>query len=823
MSTAMTKRSVFLGLLLGISFSGFSQNSAAIYHQLQRLNFLGTVLYVGAHPDDENTRMISHFANTRHARTAYLSLTRGDGGQNLIGTELREGLGLIRTQELLEARKIDGGEQFFTMANDFGYSKNPSETLRIWNRDALLHQVVARIRNFRPDIIINRFDHRTPGRTHGHHTTSALLSFAAFDGSNNTKQFPENEQNGRAWQPKRLFYNTSWWAYGSRERFDTIDKTNFASIDVGAYNTILGTSNASFAAKSRSQHKSQGFGSSPSFGSSIEYLELIKGASLNNDPFEGIDTSWNRVEGGQYIGQKVAQALSSFDFKAPEKSLPLLLEIYSAIQQLNDAHWKAIKTKEVLALLQACGGWHLALTAPTEFATPNSAIGAQLQVVNPTQVPLKIEALTFNSTKIPINTSSANNNPQNTSVRLQLPNTLTTPYWLRNLGSQGQYVSPRDEWIGRPETPRLEGTLQLNYRGTSISLPLPLTYRTTDPVEGEVIQNFQLLPQVSVRFSTPIYMMPNRESTSVVVQVFNHTTTKKSGQLRLELPQGWTAKPATQNITLDGNFAEGSYRFEVFPTGTKTTGTITPKFTAAGKTYTRGLQLINYPHIEKQFLLQPSVAKVVPFSFSVKHKKIGYIQGAGDKIPEGLTALGIQVDEIAVEALSTAWMEQYPTIILGIRSFNVAEAWQQKHQLLLEYVRQGGNVIVQYNTSRRLKVDPIGPYPLQLSRQRVTDETATVKILEAKHPLFTTPNAINAKDFEDWVQERGLYFASSWDDNYTPLLAMNDPGEAPLKGSLLVSRYGKGSFIFTGLSFFRQFPAGVPGAYRLFANLISYE
>ena len=214
---------------------------------------------------------------------------------------------------------------------------------------------------------------------------------------------------------------------------------------------------------------------------------------------------------------------------------------------------------------------------------------------------------------------------------------------------------------------------------------------------------------------------------------------------------------------------------------------------------------------------------MVPFSFSVKHKKIGYIQGAGDKIPEGLTALGIQVDEIAVEALSAAWMEQYPTIILGIRSFNVAEAWQQKHQLLLEYVRQGGNVIVQYNTSRRLKVDPIGPYPLQLSRQRVTDETATVKILEAKHTLFTTPNAINTKDFEGWVQERGLYFASSWDDNYTPLLAMNDPGEAPLKGSLLVSRYGKGSFIFTGLSFFRQFPAGVPGAYRLFANLISYE
>ena len=817
----MKKLVAFWGILF-ILHPLVAQDSATIYKKLQQLNFLGSVLYVGAHPDDENTRMISYFANHLHARTAYLSLTRGDGGQNLIGTELREGLGLIRTQELLEARKIDGGQQFFTTANDFGYSKHPDETLRIWDKAALQAQVVDRIRAFKPDVIINRFNHRTPGSTHGHHTTSALLSVEAFDLAADTNF--KTKQPYTPWQVKKLFFNTSWWFYGSREKFEEANKQNLVQVDVGRFDNILGVSNASIAAQSRSQHKSQGFGSTAELGSSIEYLELLQGTpATQNDPFEGIDTTWNRLEGGATIGEKVNRAIAEFDFTQPERSLPLLVDIYTAIQQLKDAHWKTIKSQEVKALIIACGGWDFAFYTTEEYGTPHQSLSTKVRVVNPGKTPLQLEDFTVENQSFTIAKNAAENQPVEVGIKFTTPSRLTVPYWLTQKGSLGMYRVDEPQWIGRPETPALEGTLTATLLGTSLDFTLPLTYRTTDPVAGEVIQPYHNLPEITVALDKSVYLLTNQNEVKISATLSLRQNTPLSGSLSLALPENWTVSPRSIPFSIAKKGAEQRVEFTVSVPENNTKQFIAPLVKTPTGTYNHTLTLIDYPHITKQFLLQPAEAAVVKLALNTPIKRIGYIQGAGDKIPEALRNVGIAVDEISVDALTPEWMQNYPTVVLGIRSFNVGEAWSFKHQYLWDYVAQGGTVVVQYNTSRGLKSEAIGPYPLQLSRDRVTDEQAPIELLDANHPLFNYPNKLTQKDFEGWVQERGLYFAGQWDAQYTPLLSLNDPGESPKKGALLVADHGKGKFIFTGLSLFRQLPEGVPGAYRLLVNLISYH
>ena len=808
-------------ILISTLGSAFGQNSAEIYRKIQRLNFLGSVLYVGAHPDDENTRMISYFSNHLHARTAYLSMTRGDGGQNLIGTELREGLGLIRTQELLEARKIDGGTQFFTSANDFGYSKHPDETLTIWDQKTVQEQVVDRIRAFKPDLIINRFNHRTPGTTHGHHTSSAMLSVNAFDLAADPSYKSTNE---KPWQPKRLFFNTSWWFYGSQEKFEAANKQNLTSIDVGKFDPILGISNATIAAKSRSQHKSQGFGSTPTLGKELEYLELIKGASIqNNDPFEGIDTSWNRIKGGTKIGEKITQVFHDFDFSNPSKSLPQLVEIYQAIQNLEDDHWKTIKTQEIQELIVACGGWDVAFYTSEEYGTPNQNLNTQIRVVNPTAIDLFVDRFSVEKQSFEFGTRASKNEPVTQSITFRSPNQITVPYWLTNKGSLGMYHVENTNWIGLPETPTIHGTLTVKLFEVPIQLEIPLTYRTTDPIAGEVIQPYQILPELAVTLDEEVYLISEGSELKVTATVKNYAKTSVNGQLEIDIPKNWHIAPQSIPIKMETKGEEQRYEFLITIAENDTKKSIFPIVKTKQSTYDKKLTPIAYPHITKQYMLQAAEATVAKLDIRSSEKRVGYIEGAGDKIPEALRNIGIEVDEIAVAELTSEWLKNFNTVILGIRSFNVGDAWNFKDQMLWDFVASGGTVVVQYNTSRGIKTKNIGPYPIQLSRDRVTDEFAAVTLLDSKHPIFNTPNALTEKDFEGWVQERGLYFAGQWDANYTPLISLNDAGESPKKGALLVANYGEGKFIFTGLSLFRQLPAGVPGAYRLLANLISYH
>ncbi|MEX1384319.1 PIG-L family deacetylase, partial [Lutibacter sp.] len=506
----MNKIIIFLFLSIFSTSISFSQapkkpTSGDIYESIQKLNFLGTVLYIAAHPDDENTRLISYFSNEVKARTAYLSLTRGDGGQNLVGPEIRELLGVIRTQELLAARKIDGGEQFFTRANDFGYSKHPDETLEIWNKDEVLKDVVAVIRKFKPDVIVNRFNHRTPGSTHGHHTTSAMLGIEAFDLAAD-KNYKTHLKNDVIWQPKRIFFNTSWWFYGSQENFDKADKTNLIDLEIGAYYLHKGLSNSEIASLSRSQHQSQGFGSTGSRGNQTEYLEFIKGDFPNNkNVFDGIDTSWNRVEGGKAIAKILTNVEKQYDFKNPSASIPQLLEAYKLIQNLKDAYWKALKSEEIKNIIAASAGLYLEAIANNASTTQNSKNTIKIETINRSDYPVSLKSVAINPLNVveTKNIELANNESQQFSVEIEIPSEIknTFPYWLHKKGTLGMYAVLDENLISLPETPReVKVDFMLDFNGVTIPFTKEVVYKYNDPVKGEVYQPFEVLPEVSASF-----------------------------------------------------------------------------------------------------------------------------------------------------------------------------------------------------------------------------------------------------------------------------------------------------------------------------------
>lgn len=801
-------------------------SSSKIFESIQKLNFLGSVLYVAAHPDDENTRLISYMSNHVKARTAYLSLTRGDGGQNLIGPELRELLGVIRTQELLAARRVDGGEQLFTRANDFGYSKHPDETLSIWNKNDVLSDVVLAIRQFKPDIIINRFDHRRAGRTHGHHTASAMLSIEAFDLANDKLAYPGLLKQAGLWQPKRLFYNTSWWRYGSREAFDKIDKTNMISVDIGTYYPLKGLSNNEVAALASSQHLCQGFGRLSQRGTQTEYIEFLKGEPLNgaSDVFAGIDTSWNRVKGGKAIGNILYDVENNFNFKDPSQHIPQLIEAYKLLQNIEDKHWKTQKSKELISIIEMCAGLYLEVSATNHWATQGENITLNLEVLNRSNT--EINLLSFsnsNALNVPKNIELKNNTKYTFKESYRIPTNAknTTPYWLSKKGSLGMYNADDTELIGLPETPR---THQINFNilinKTPITITKPIINRYSKPDKGELYKPFEVIPEASAKITEKVIILNNDKQRDITVVV-------KAGRDNLEgfvevcHPNDWQVFPKNQKINIQHKGEEQTLVFTVIPPKNQSEGFISPIVHIGDKDYTKELIEIDYEHIPFQTVLLPSESKIVRLDIKKKGENIGYIQGAGDVVPESLQQIGYNVKVITSEDINAETLSEFDAIVIGIRAYNVLDDLQFKQQQLFSFVENGGNLIVQYNTNHRLKTDQLAPYDLKLSRDRVTDENAEVRFLNPNHEVLNFPNKITQQDFEGWTQERGLYFPNEWGDEFTPILSMNDKGETQKDGSLVVAKYGKGYYIYTGLSFFREFPAGVSGAYRLFANMLS--
>lgn len=819
--------------LLILSLKGLAQqpvkpNAVELYNQIQKLNFLGSVLYIAAHPDDENTRLISYLSNDVKAQTGYLSLTRGDGGQNLIGPELRELLGVIRTQELIEARKIDGGEQFFSRANDFGFSKNPEETLQVWDKDQVLSDIIWVIRKFQPDIIINRFDHRSPGTTHGHHTSSAILSYEAFDKVNDATVFPYQLQYTTTWQPKRLFFNTSWWFYGSKEKFDAADKSNLNKLQIGTYYQSLGKSNQEIAALSRSRHQSQGFGSTGTRGEDNEYLEFLKGDSPKDKTniFDGIDTTWNRINNGKPIGEILANVEKNFDFKNPSASIPELIKAYSLIENLEDKHWKSIKSEEIKKIIAGCAGLYFEAVSDVQEITPNSTLKVKVEIINRSRIKMKltgIGAVPAYAANSETSSDLKENIPFTKNMELQISDKFdyTNPYWLNENGSVGMYRVDNQENIGLPDVNRqIKVGVWLNINDIEIPFERNVVYKYNDDVKGEVYQPLDIVPKVTSSFAEKVYIFNNDRDRSVTVKIKSGKD-DINGNIKLELPEGWQVSPTEIPFTIDKKDQEIEAVFSISPS--KEVGEISIKsiVTVDGLAYNLNKIDINYPHIYKQMVLKPAEAKAIRLKIKTKNEKIAYIMGAGDEVPKSLTQMGYEVDILKPNEITTEKLDNYDVVMTGIRAYNVVNSLAFKQNLLLDFVKNGKTMIVQYNTTDDLVTKYMAPFPLKISRDRVTEENADVRFLNPKHPVLNYPNKISIEDFKDWKQEQGLYYPNEWDAAFTPILSSNDKGEKPKNGALLIAKYGKGNYVYTGLSFFRELPEGVCGAFRLMANIIA--
>lgn len=820
----MQKYYSFLFLLS--SFIVFGQrpqkpNAVEIYHQIEKLNFLGSVLYVAAHPDDENTRLISYLSNEKNARTGYLSLTRGDGGQNLIGPELRELLGVIRTQELIEARKIDGGEQLFSRANDFGYSKTPDETLQIWDKEQVLSDVIWAIRKFQPDVIINRFDHRSPGTTHGHHTASAMLSLEAFDKTNDKSIFPNQLQYVSTWQPKRIFFNTSWWFYGSKEKFEKADKTNLSKLQIGVYYEQFGKSNQEIAALSRSCHQSQGFGNTGTRGEEDEYLEFLKGDNLNDKTnlFEGIDTTWNRIKGGNAIGIILENVQKNFDFKNPEASIAELVKAYDLIQKLEDNHWKTIKSEEIKKIIAACAGLYLEAVADVQEVALGSKTKVKQEVINRSSVKMNWISSLDNSKKIELPFNKVVNN--NIEMEMENNDPYTNPYYLNEKGTEGMYVVNDQRNIGKPDViSRISETFLIEINGVTIPFEKNIVYKYNDDVKGEVYQPLDIVPVATSSIQEKVYIFPNNKEKAVVVKI-KAGKENISGSVKLEVPQNWIVSPSSIPFTLTKKGEEQLAVFNVTPSKEASDVTLKSIITIDGQTYDKEKIDINYPHIYKQMVLKPAEANAIKLNIKTKGEKIAYIMGAGDEVPKSLMQMGYEVSIIKPEDITNEKLQNFDVVMTGIRAYNVVTALGFKQNILFDFVKNGKTMIVQYNTLDDLVTKEIAPFPLKISRDRVTEENAEVRFLNPNHPILNTPNKITSEDFKGWKQEQGLYYPSEWDSNFTPIISSNDKGEKAKDGAILVAKYGKGNYIYTGISFFRELPEGVPGAFRLLANMIA--
>ena len=811
-------------LLFLVVTNAFSQkpkqlSSAEIYQKIKKLNVLGNVLYLAAHPDDENTRFIAYSANEKLFNTAYLSLTRGDGGQNLIGTEIREELGIIRTQELLAARRTDGGQQFFSRANDFGYSKTPEETLEIWDKDKILADVVWVIRKFRPDVIVCRFP-TDGGGGHGHHTASALLGVEAFDLAADKNAYPEQLKHVTVWQPKRIVVNTGrWWNPNI-----SADDEGVVAEDIGLYSKTLGISYNELAAHSRTQHKSQGFGSTGTRGEQLEYFEHLKGEEADSTLFSGYDYDWYRIDGSENVRKLVAEIISTFDYDNPENSIYQLIKLKKELNLLKDDYWKLVKLQEVNQIIKQVLGFYFEAKADNFYATNNDSVHVNFEIVNrgvPNMKVTKIscKALSYSKNNIEL----IENEKQEIKKSFYINNLpVSQPYWLQKEGTLGTYNVSDQLTIGKPENDAaISFDVEIEVDEELFTYNYPLIYKWNDPVKGELYRPFVVVPPVFVNFSEELQLFSNLSEREIELTV-KSTTDNFNGQLELSIPKGWKLSQNTFNVKLAKKGEEQKIKVMLTPSAEAEIGELKAQINVAGENYNQALNTITYDHIPTQVYMPISKSKLVFVDLKTAGTKIGYFAGAGDKIPEALTSIGYKVDELVENELELDNLKQYDAIVVGIRAVNVNHRFGFVAPKLLKYVEEGGTLVFQYNTRHRLKTDDFAPYPLKLSRDRVTEEDAEVTFLQAKHEVLNSPNKITKADFDGWVQERGLYFPNEWDkDNYDAILSWHDKREEAKEGSLLVAKYGKGHYVYTGISFFRELPAAVPGAYRLFVNLIS--
>jgi LmbE family N-acetylglucosaminyl deacetylase len=799
----------------GRAEAGFA--SGEVQLQLQKLRVLGSVLMIAAHPDDEDMALLAYFGKGRLLRTAYLSLTRGEGGQNLIGPEQGALLGVIRTQELLASRRLDGAEQYFTRAIDFGYTKTPEEALRRWGKEEILADMVRVIRAYRPDVIVLRFS-GTSRDGHGHHQASAWLGKEAYAAAGDAQRADGLEP----WQAVRLLHNTlAFFPYPTTAKPDAIQ------VDMGEYSPLLGLSFTEIGGISRSQHRSQAMGMPLWRGPAVISFEMRAGAAAQRDPMDGIDTSWGRVPSGSSVDEALKKALAAYQADQPWRAVPGLVEARRQMRKLS-GDWVRRKLAESDEALAACLGLRADLLADQHTTTPGAKVKVRATVIQRSPAEVVWSGFRLGGGVGAAGGALKRNVPVTREETWTAPEEFPQPYWLRLAPAGDRYTLASPHELEEAENPApLQAEFVFEVDGEELRLRRPLKYVGVDPVRGEFTRPVAVVPPVSVRIAEPVLIAASDEPRSVRVELRSYRAA--AGSVKLEAGPGWQIAPAGQEFAFAGAGEQRVATFSITPP--RRTGSARLRATAMveGKELTHGVEVIEQPHIPAQTVLTRAEARAERLEVRTLARQAGYIAGAGDKVAESIEQLGVRVVRLSDEDLAYRDLSSFDAIVTGVRAYNVRAAVRANQGRLLEYVAGGGTLIVQYNVAeggpgmrgRTGALERLGPFPLTIGRGRVSVEDAPVTFLKPGHPLLTTPNRIVESDFEGWVQERGLYFASQWDPRYEAVLSTSDPGEEPLAGGLLYTRHGKGVFIFTGYAWFRQLPAGVPGAFRMFANLLS--
>ena len=813
-------KKISLASLLLLSFfsaSAQEKNATDIYHEIEKLVSPYRVLYLAAHPDDENTRLISYFANEVKASTAYLSLTRGDGGQNLIGDEKGDLLGVLRTQELLAAREIDGGRQFFTRAVDFGYSKSSTETFAFWEKDRILSDVVYIFRYFKPHIVINRFPTENYGG-HGHHLASAILSEEAFSISAQHDRYTDQLQELSPWNVGTLFFNnSSWWDKSLDER--ARNDFSITGLDVGTYNDLLGYSYNELAAYSRSQHKSQGFGAAPQRGEQIEYLEYLKGQFnpgqlLHEQLLDSLDRAWLNLEGD------FKNILESYDFQQPSASVEGLLALKQKAEAINiDGRFTA-KINSLAEIISSCMGLSIEIIAESASYVRGDSLVVDIEVINRSHLPLKLASVTFDSTFQSWNRDLNENQMFRDTMLIVIDEeeAFTTPYWL---------VKPHDksfdhdqELLKNPVGPSLSCQVKLEIDGTSLTYDRKIIYKWTDRVKGGLTRPIRVLPDYLVDFDQGIYFSSDSTFQGIV---FIRSNTGADQDVNLEFEENQSMDlPSIRNLNLPSmTTISEQFKGELKSAGKNGMDISFSDQDSSISHYS--LLEINFDHIEPVDVLLKPKARVLPVELKEGPGKIAYVEGPDNEMITYLQRFGLDITSFTMEDLMEGKLKEYKVLLFGIRSLNVDPTWNEHAAEIQEFIKGGGLVVMQYQTSRGINPVEISPYAFNISRMRVTDENSSANISRKNHAILNYPNVLSAEDFKGWNQERGLYFADSWSEDFTTVLSWHDKDELDQFGSLIIGDFGKGAFIYTGISFFRHIPFGVPGSYKLLTNILSYD
>lgn len=805
--------------------------SSEIYRELKTLKNIPKVLYLAAHPDDENTGLLSWLINDQNVETGYLSLTRGDGGQNLLGTEQGAALGLIRTHELLEARKLDGAQQFFTRAIDFGFSKNTTDTFKQWDENNITADVVWVIRKFRPDLIICRFP-PTAAAGHGQHAASAVVAEKAFKLAGDKNAFPDQLKYVNVWQPKRILWNTF--------RFGAVNTTaeNQLKVTVGQYDAQLGVGYGELAGLSRSLHKSQGAGTQSVAGIKTEYFSHVDGEPAKTTLFDGINKTWTN-EGNPDIDQSLDKIISSFNFNRPDLSLPALLVLRKKLMTLKDSDLKKHKVKSLNNIILSCVGFMGEVVTNQAEAVAGNSYNFRLNLISRAENPVVVENVKWLNQSENLNRKLSKDSLIIIQHEIQIPAdaALTEPYWLEKPAKDAATFSvPNDTLVGLPEAESpLNVLLDLKIGSEKFQVKLPLSFKKLDPVRGDVVEALRIVPALELKFTQPLYLVKENEDLHLSLNV-KINSSKQYGKGILNLIYKGERLGSADVNSVNGKDFTVDYVIPKDKLASIKSNQLQldANFVADGVIYNKKKVLIQYPHLPSLQYFTPAAVTVMKGDIQAKVKKVGYIEGAGDFIPEFLRIAGVQVDVLKDEDFygnidesggngNQNKLSQYDAIVLGVRANNIEKKLGRWMPFLWYYVKTGGNLVMQYNTNQDTTVDQLGMYNFTIANKRVTEENAEVEFLNPNHKLLNFPNKITADDFRGWAQERGAYFPVQWDAAYEPLFEMHDTGEEPLQGSTLYAKYGKGNFIYTPLAFFRQLPAGNVGAARLFLNFLSAQ